>query len=107
MSNESDPVNRAGRDDAARLHRLFEFFGATQCHGRSAVDETLSRAAAADSALLGLLLDTPGEQRRPSLLFVKRSARPCDTARRRRTRPSAALPCAWVWNMCAGVGRDR
>ncbi|MBM9504328.1 DUF2332 domain-containing protein [Actinacidiphila acididurans] len=49
---------------------LFRFFAATQCRGRSAVYEALSESVAGDDALLGLLLDTPGDQRRPSLLFA-------------------------------------
>lgn len=53
-----------------RLRRLFRFFAATQCRGRSLVYETLSQGVAGDDALLGLLMRTPGEQRRPSLLFA-------------------------------------
>jgi hypothetical protein len=53
-----------------RLRRLFRFFAATQCRGRSLVYETLSQGVAGDDALLDLLLRTPGEQRRPSLLFA-------------------------------------
>lgn len=53
-----------------RLRRLFRFFAATQCHGRSLVYETLSRSVAGDDALLDLLMRTPGEQRRPSLLLA-------------------------------------
>ena len=55
---------------AERLRRLFRFFAATQCRGRSLVYETLSQGVADDDALLGLLMRTPGEQRRPSLLFA-------------------------------------
>jgi hypothetical protein len=53
-----------------RLRRLFRFFAATQCRGRSPVYETLSQGVAGDDALLDLLMHTPGEQRRPSLLFA-------------------------------------
>jgi hypothetical protein len=59
---------RAG--EAERLRRLFRFFGATQGAGRSPVYETLSEGVAGDDSLLALLLDTPEEQRRPSLLFA-------------------------------------
>ena len=55
---------------AERLRSLFRFFAATQCRGRSLVYETLSQGVASDDALLGLLMRTPGEQRRPSLLFA-------------------------------------
>jgi hypothetical protein len=53
-----------------RLRRLFRFFGATQCRGRSAVYEALSEGIADDDGLLDLLMSTPAEQRRPSLLFA-------------------------------------
>jgi hypothetical protein len=36
-----------------RLRRLFRFFAATQCRGRSLVYETLSQGVADDDALLG------------------------------------------------------
>jgi hypothetical protein len=49
---------------------LFTLFAATQCRGRSAVYETLSEAVAGDDRLLALLMVTPDEQRRPSLLFA-------------------------------------
>lgn len=52
------------------LRRLFRSFAATQCRGRSPVYETLSEGIVADDELLGLLLSTPGHQRRPSLLFA-------------------------------------
>ncbi|WP_162641370.1 DUF2332 domain-containing protein [Streptosporangium sp. 'caverna'] len=62
---------RPGRAaEAERLRRLFRFFGATQGAGRSPVYETLSEGVAGDDGLLALLLDTPEEQRRPSLLFA-------------------------------------
>jgi hypothetical protein len=56
--------------EVERLRRLFQIFGATQCRGRSKVYETLSEGVASNNELLELLLDTPGEQRRPSLLFA-------------------------------------
>lgn len=56
--------------ETERLRRLFRFFAATQCRGRSPVYETLSEAVAEDGALLDLLMHTPDEQRRPSLLFA-------------------------------------
>jgi hypothetical protein len=56
--------------EAERLRRLFRFFGATQSAGRSPVYEALSEGVAGDDSLLGLLLDTPEDQRRPSLLFA-------------------------------------
>jgi hypothetical protein len=56
--------------EAERLRRLFRFFARTQCRGRSPVYETLSEGVAGHDELLDLLLSTPGEQRRPSLLFA-------------------------------------
>jgi hypothetical protein len=53
-----------------RLRRLFRFFAATQCRGNSLVYETLSMGVADDDSLLDLLMRTPSEQRRPSLLFA-------------------------------------
>jgi hypothetical protein len=53
-----------------RLERFFRIFAATQCHGRSLVYERLSEAIAGDGDTLRLLLQTPGEQRRPSLLLA-------------------------------------
>lgn len=55
---------------ADRLRNLFHLFAATQCRGHSLVYETISGAVAGDDALLGLLSDTPPDQRRPSLLFA-------------------------------------
>ena len=61
----------APRDvEVQRLRRLFLFFAATQCRGRSLVYETLSEGVASDSGLLDLLMSTPAQQRRPSLLFA-------------------------------------
>lgn len=56
--------------EVERLRRLFRFFAATQCRGRSPVYEALSEGVAGDDELLDLLMSTPGEQRRPSLLFA-------------------------------------
>jgi hypothetical protein len=56
--------------EVERLRRLFRFFAATQCHGRSPAYEALSRGVAEDEALLDLLMRTPGAQRRPSLLLA-------------------------------------
>lgn len=57
-------------DEPGRLRRLFRFFADTQCRGRSLVLETLSRGVADDDVLLGMLMRTPSDQRRPSLLFA-------------------------------------
>ncbi|WP_460341507.1 DUF2332 domain-containing protein [Actinoallomurus acanthiterrae] len=56
--------------EVQRLRRLFRFFAATQCRGRSPVYEALSEGVAGDDGLLDLLMSTPSEQRRPSLLFA-------------------------------------
>lgn len=56
--------------DLDRLRLLFRHFAATQARGRSAVYEALAEGVASDDALLGLLLATPADQRRPSLLFA-------------------------------------
>jgi hypothetical protein len=56
--------------EAGRLRQLFRFFAATQCNGRSLVLQTLSDGVAGSTELLDLLLATPGEQRRPALLFA-------------------------------------
>jgi hypothetical protein len=61
----------AGRAAGAeRLRRLFRFFAATQCRGRSPVYEALSEGVADSDALLDLLMSTPAEQRRPTLLLA-------------------------------------
>jgi hypothetical protein len=52
------------------LRRLFRFFAATQCRGRSAVYQALSESVARDDRLLELIMIAPPEQRRPSLLFA-------------------------------------
>jgi hypothetical protein len=70
-SAELTDTQRADRHaEAERLRRLFRFFAATQCRGRSLVYETLSEGVAGHDALLNLLMSTPSEQRRPSLLFA-------------------------------------
>lgn len=56
--------------EVERLRRLFRFFAATQCRGNSLVYETLSEGVASDDSLLDLLMRTPTDQRRPSLLFA-------------------------------------
>jgi hypothetical protein len=56
--------------DVERLRRLFHVFGAARGRGRSPVYEALSVGVAGDDGLLALLLDTPDDQRRPSLLFA-------------------------------------
>ena len=77
-----------GGAEAERLRRLFRFFAATQCRGRSAVYETLSEGVAGRDDLLNLLMSTPSEQRRPSLLFAAvnllLAARPAGPAGRSR-----------------------
>jgi hypothetical protein len=61
----------AGRAAGAeRLRRLFRVFAATQCRGRSPVYEALSEGVADSDALLDLLMSTPAEQRRPTLLLA-------------------------------------
>jgi hypothetical protein len=57
-------------DELRRLGRFFQVFAATQCHGRSLVYERLSEAIAGDDDTLRLLMQTPGEQRKPSLLLA-------------------------------------
>jgi hypothetical protein len=59
-----------GAAEVERLRSLFQDFAASQCRGRSLVYERLSEGLADDDGLLGLLLSTPGEQRRPSLFFA-------------------------------------
>ena len=57
-------------DELRRLERFFRIFAATQCHGRSLVYERLSEGIAGDEDTLRLLMQTPQEQRRPSLLLA-------------------------------------
>jgi hypothetical protein len=66
----AEPSEPNGGVEVVRLRRLFHLFGTTQCRGRSLVYETLSEAVLSDHDLLGLLLATPDDQRRPSLLFA-------------------------------------
>ncbi|MEV0405557.1 DUF2332 domain-containing protein [Actinoallomurus sp. NPDC050550] len=70
MSDQPDDPAGDRDIEVRRLRRLFRFFAATQCRGRSPVYETLSEGIADDDGLLDLLMSTPGEQRRPSLLFA-------------------------------------
>jgi hypothetical protein len=64
-----DPAGDGGVE-VQRLRLLFRLFAGTQCRGRSPVYEALSQGIASDEGLLDLLMSTPGEQRRPSLLFA-------------------------------------
>ncbi len=64
-----DPAGGGGAE-VQRLRFLFRLFAGTQCRGRSPVYEALSQGIADDDDLLDLLMATPGEQRRPSLLFA-------------------------------------
>jgi hypothetical protein len=52
------------------LAEEFEFFARSQCEGRSPTYARLSRAVAADPALLELVNAAPPDQRRPSLFFA-------------------------------------
>lgn len=70
MAEEPDDPARDRGTELQWLKRLFRFFAATQCRGRSPVYEALSKGVADDSGLLDLLMSTPSEQRRPSLLFA-------------------------------------
>ncbi len=68
---ELPDVRRADRAaEVDRLRHFFRIFATTQCQGRSPVYESLSHGVAGDGALLDLLMRTPSEQRRPSLLFA-------------------------------------
>jgi hypothetical protein len=64
------PPSTSALSEIERLRRLYRLFGATQCRGQSAVYETLSEVVANDDRLLALLLETPTDQRRPSLFFA-------------------------------------
>ncbi len=68
MERNQQAAGTAG--ELGRLERFFRIFAATQCHGRSLVYERLSEAIAGDDDTLRLLLQTPGEQQRPSLLLA-------------------------------------
>jgi Uncharacterized protein conserved in bacteria (DUF2332) len=61
---------RGTADEMRWLEQFFRIFAATQCHGRSLVYERLSEGIAGDDDALDLLLRTPEEQRRPSLLLA-------------------------------------
>ncbi len=67
-ANHGEPSQRLA--DFARLRRLFGVFTAAHGPGRSLVYEAVCRAIVDDEALLGLLLEAPAEQQRPSLLFA-------------------------------------
>lgn len=70
MNGSRDARNTDRTVATERLRRLFRYFAATQCRGRSPVYETLSHGVVDDDSLLDQLMRTPGEQRRPSLLFA-------------------------------------
>ena len=52
MSERPDDPAGDGSFEVQRLQRLFRFFGATQCRGRSPVYEALSEGVAGDDGLL-------------------------------------------------------
>ncbi|MCO5971320.1 DUF2332 domain-containing protein [Actinoallomurus soli] len=56
--------------EAEHLRRLFGVFSAAHGQGRSLVYEALSKAVTSNDELLALLMRTPRDQRRPSLLFA-------------------------------------
>jgi len=56
--------------EAEHLRRLFRVFGGAIGQGRSLVYEALSKAIPSNDELLDLLMHTPSDQRRPSLLFA-------------------------------------
>lgn len=68
-TQRNQPVSGAA-DERRRLERFFRIFAATQCRGRSLVYERLSDGIAGDDDTLRLLMQTPAEQRRPSLLLA-------------------------------------
>lgn len=70
MGGREDGYGSVRAGEVERLRRLFGFFGAARGAGRSPVYEALSEGVVADDALLSLLLGTPEDQRRPSLLFA-------------------------------------
>jgi hypothetical protein len=53
-----------------QLRGLYESFTGARGDGRSLVYQALTEGILRDESLLALLLETPGEQRRPSLLFA-------------------------------------
>jgi hypothetical protein len=68
-TQRNQPVSDTA-DELRRLERFFRIFAATQCHGHSLVYERLSEGIAGDDDTLRLLMQTPQEQRRPSLLLA-------------------------------------
>lgn len=56
--------------EAEYLRRLFRVFGGARGQDRSLVYAALSKGITSDDELLGLLMRTPYDQRRPSLLFA-------------------------------------
>jgi hypothetical protein len=70
MATQRDQPVSGTADELRRLERFFRIFAATQCHGHSLVYERLSEEIAGDEDTLRLLMQTPSEQRRPSLLLA-------------------------------------
>jgi hypothetical protein len=70
MATQRDQPVSGTADELRRLERFFRIFAATQCHGHSLVYERLSEGIAGDENTLRLLMQTPQEQRRPSLLLA-------------------------------------
>ena len=70
MATQRDQPVSGTADELRRLERFFRIFAATQCHGHSLVYERLSEGIAGDEDTLRLLMQTPQEQRRPSLLLA-------------------------------------
>jgi len=70
VATERNQPTAGTAGEIRRLERFFRIFAATQCHGRSLVYERLSEAIAGDDDTLRLLLQTPAEQQRPSLLLA-------------------------------------
>jgi hypothetical protein len=68
-TQRNQPVSGTA-DELRLLERFFRIFAATQCRGHSLVYERLSEGIADDDDTLRLLLQAPGEQRRPSLLLA-------------------------------------
>jgi hypothetical protein len=70
MATQRDQPVSGTADELRRLERFFRIFAAAQCHGHSLVYERLSEEIAGDEDTLRLLMQTPSEQRRPSLLLA-------------------------------------
>jgi len=105
--------------EVQRLRRLFRFFAAAQCRGRSPVYEALSNGVAADTDLPHLLMSAPAEQRRPSrrpvdaqlmpalvftatlLSYLTASARTAFAAQLRQA--AERRPVAWVFGEAPGL----